>query len=224
VGIARTLVTEPSVLLMDEPFASLDTPLRAELRGFIHDLQSRTGITTIFVTHDQAEAFEIADRVAVLLNGRLRQFDTPDSVYHRPLGLDVAKFLNVPNIMCATAGQGNRLLLGAGELELACAVPSLPGDRVVAMVHSECVMLSTEGDAGRPNALAGVISGVAFQGATVSYRVAACGMEFQVSEHSTRRLDPGTEVCLYVPPEHIWLLPAGNEELSPRNNDFEVTE
>ena len=224
VAIARTLVTEPSVLLLDEPFASLDTGLRVELRGFIRDLQKRTGITTIFVTHDQAEAFELADRVAVLLDGRLRQFDAPETVYHRPCSLDVARFLNVPNIFDATVGEGNRLILAPGKPDLACPRQLAPGDKVTGMVHSECVRLSTEIDPGRSNAVAGVIRSAAFQGASVSYSVAAGGTEFRVIEHSTRRLAPGTQVFLYIPAEHIWLFPSGSDEFGQINTDFEVTE
>ena len=84
VAIARTLITNPSVLMMDEPLANLDTKLRGEMRRFIRELQQRLGITTIFVTHDQVEAMELADRVAVIFDGKLAQYDAPDALYQRP--------------------------------------------------------------------------------------------------------------------------------------------
>jgi ABC-type Fe3+/spermidine/putrescine transport system ATPase subunit len=92
VALARALVTEPRVLLLDEPFSALDENLRTELRLQIRELQKRLGITTIFVTHDQVEAAMVSDRIALLLNGRVEQAGAPRDFYTSPSTVDVARF------------------------------------------------------------------------------------------------------------------------------------
>jgi ABC-type Fe3+/spermidine/putrescine transport system ATPase subunit len=92
VALARALVTEPRVLLLDEPFSALDENLRTELRLQVRELQKRLGITTIFVTHDQVEAAMVSDRIALLLDGRVEQFGAPRDFYTSPSTVDVARF------------------------------------------------------------------------------------------------------------------------------------
>ena len=93
VALARALAIEPKILLLDEPFGALDAKVRRELRRWLRDLHERTGLTTIFVTHDQEEALELADRVAVLKDGALEQVGTPEEVYHEPASAFVFDFL-----------------------------------------------------------------------------------------------------------------------------------
>jgi ABC-type Fe3+/spermidine/putrescine transport system ATPase subunit len=92
VALARALVTEPRVLLLDEPFSALDENLRTELRLQVRELQKRLGITTIFVTHDQVEAAMVSDRIALLLDGRVEQAGAPRDFYNSPSTVDVARF------------------------------------------------------------------------------------------------------------------------------------
>jgi len=99
VALARALVIEPRLLLLDEPLANLDAVLREEMRVFIRDLQRRIGITTLYVTHDQAEAMLMSDRVAVMLDGRLQQFDVPEAIYLRPARVEVARFIGRSNLI-----------------------------------------------------------------------------------------------------------------------------
>ena len=96
VALCRALVKEPQLLLLDEPLSNLDARLRVETRGEIKRLQREFRITTILVTHDQVEAMSMADRVAVLENGSLRQYGTPDELYRRPGNLSVASFIGDP--------------------------------------------------------------------------------------------------------------------------------
>jgi putative spermidine/putrescine transport system ATP-binding protein len=98
VALARALVLEPKVLLLDEPLSNLDTKLREQVREEIREIQQRVGITTIFVTHDQDEALSISDRVAVLEEGYLEQYATPDILYKEPATLYVASFIGAMNI------------------------------------------------------------------------------------------------------------------------------
>ena len=93
VALARALAIEPKILLLDEPFGALDAKVRRELRRWLRDLHERTGLTTIFVTHDQEEALELADRVAVLKDGALEQVGTPEELYHDPASSFVFDFL-----------------------------------------------------------------------------------------------------------------------------------
>ncbi len=99
VALARTIVTEPKVLLLDEPLSNLDAKMRVQVRGELHDLQRRLGITTIFVTHDQEEANAICDRIAVMSDGVIQQVGAPRDLYARPANLFVANFLGAANIL-----------------------------------------------------------------------------------------------------------------------------
>jgi sulfate transport system ATP-binding protein len=95
VALARALAIEPRLLLLDEPFGALDAKVRKELRGWLHDLHKRMGITTVFVTHDQEEAFALADLVAVMNQGRIEQYGTPEEVRRSPKTDFVAEFLEI---------------------------------------------------------------------------------------------------------------------------------
>jgi sn-glycerol 3-phosphate transport system ATP-binding protein len=105
VALGRALIAEAPVCLLDEPLSNLDASLRAEMRNEIRSLQRRLGITMVFVTHDQTEAMSMADRVALLRNGRVEQFDTPEALYSRPASTFVARFIGAPamNIIDAAA-------------------------------------------------------------------------------------------------------------------------
>ena len=96
VALARALAIEPRVLLLDEPFGALDAKIRKDLRQWLRELHQRTGHTTVFVTHDQEEAFELADRVAILNGGRIEQVGTPTQIRQRPENTFVADFLGQP--------------------------------------------------------------------------------------------------------------------------------
>jgi len=99
VSPARALVVEPSVLLLDEPFSALDAALRIEMRELVLGLQRELGVTTLFVTHDQEEAVVLADRSALVLDGRLQQYAPPTDFYDAPASLPVARFFGVANLL-----------------------------------------------------------------------------------------------------------------------------
>ncbi|HKP11966.1 MAG TPA: ABC transporter ATP-binding protein, partial [Blastocatellia bacterium] len=98
VALARAIVREPRVYLMDEPLSNLDARLRVQMRGELKRLQHELGTTTVYVTHDQAEAMTLAHRVAVMRGGRLQQFDAPMDIYHRPANRFVAEFVGTPGM------------------------------------------------------------------------------------------------------------------------------
>ncbi len=106
VALARALAVEPSVLLLDEPFGALDAKVRLELRRWLRQLHDEVGVTSVFVTHDQDEALEVADQVAVMNGGRIEQVGTPDEVYHRPASSFVYNFLGNVNLFHGRVDDG----------------------------------------------------------------------------------------------------------------------
>ncbi len=126
VALARAVVFKPDILLLDEPLGALDRKLREEVRGEIHQLQRRLGITTIMVTHDQDEALSLSDRIVVLHGGRVQQIDTPINAYHRPNSRFVADFLGLANFLEGSlerSGGDCAIRLASGEA-VPCAAPA----------------------------------------------------------------------------------------------------
>lgn len=117
IALARALAVEPKVLLLDEPFGALDAQVRRDLRRWLRDIHGRTGHTTVFVTHDQEEALELADRVAVLAHGRIEQIGTPDEVYDRPASPFVYRFVGESGALGVDLHEG-RAYIGGHLLHL----------------------------------------------------------------------------------------------------------
>jgi sulfate transport system ATP-binding protein len=117
VALARALAIEPRVLLLDEPFGALDAKVRRELRRWLRDLHDKTGHTTVFVTHDQEEALELADRVVVMSQGRIEQVGTPDQIYEEPASPFVFSFIGEANALPVRVN-GGRVYLGDRQLDL----------------------------------------------------------------------------------------------------------
>ncbi|MCX6503101.1 MAG: ABC transporter ATP-binding protein [Microbacterium sp.] len=130
VALARALVTEPRVLLLDEPLSALDAKVRVQLRDEIRRIQLRLGITTVFVTHDQEEALAVSDRIAVMAEGRIEQIGTPEELYLRPATAQVAGFVGISSIVAADA-VGGRARVWGQELPLQGEVADGPVDLFV---------------------------------------------------------------------------------------------
>jgi iron(III) transport system ATP-binding protein len=154
VALARSLVVEPEILLLDEPLSNLDAKLREHMRNELKQLQRRTGITFVYVTHDQTEALALSDRIAVMHAGHLQQYGTPHEVYSRPANRLVADFMGLVNLMPATVvtvkGDRGVVDLGSG-LRLDLPVPNggAAGERVDVAIRPENIRLGKEdtGDA-----------------------------------------------------------------------------
>ncbi len=121
VALARAIVYEPEVLLLDEPLSALDAKLRHEVRTDLRRLQSRLGLTTIFVTHDQDEALSVADRIVVMSAGKVEQVGTPREIYQRPASRFVAEFIGLTNVFAGSVEPGGRFKTAGGE---SFAIPS----------------------------------------------------------------------------------------------------
>jgi iron(III) transport system ATP-binding protein len=153
VALARSLVVEPGILLLDEPLSNLDAKLRERMRWELKELQRRTGITFVYVTHDQSEAMALSDRVAVMHQGELMQFGPPREVYARPASKTVADFMGLVNLVPArvarAAGERSVVTIAGGQsLGLALPPGASQGQAVHVAIRPESVRLSAPG-AGR---------------------------------------------------------------------------
>jgi ABC-type Fe3+/spermidine/putrescine transport system ATPase subunit len=142
VAIARCLVIEPEVLLLDEPLSNLDAQLRVEMRGEIRQLQKSLGITALYVTHDQEEALAISDRIAVMRAGGLEQVGAPDEIYRHPATPFVAEFMGTTNLLAGTISgtQDGWTLVRVGDAEFRVAgTLSSPGEPVTFSLRPEAL-------------------------------------------------------------------------------------
>ncbi|AOB29601.1 spermidine/putrescine ABC transporter ATPase [Bordetella sp. H567] len=166
VAIARALAIQPKVFLLDEPLSNLDAKLRLEVREEIRALQQRLGLTTVFVTHDQEEALAVADRMAIMHDGKVQQVGTPDALYERPANLFVADFLGKMNFFQGRLAEdgvfgtekGTRIRVEGGP----------PAARHMGVRPERVRLASQPGDG---NALPGVVESTVYLGAQLEVRV-----------------------------------------------------
>lgn len=146
VALARALAYEPNVLLLDEPFGALDVKIRAQLRQSLYEIQRRLGVTTILVTHDQEEAFDIADRIGVIDQGQLLEVGTPASLYQHPKTMFTATFLGTTNLLNAQRN-GTSVHIGDAHLPVPPDTDHLSGKSVQLLCRPEEITLFTAPDA-----------------------------------------------------------------------------
>src|SRR2546421_5636601 len=171
VAVARALAHKPEVLLLDEPFGALDAKIREELRRTIRQVQRELGITTVLVTHDQEEAFAMADRIGVMNLGRLLEIGAPHDLYSRPATRFVATFLGAANLILARRTPDG-IQMGANTVAAAERSPGVEEREVVAVVRPEEVEVAASRDTLSSGYLArGVVDEVVFTGALESLRV-----------------------------------------------------
>ena len=205
VAIARTVVTNPRLLLMDEPLSNLDAKLREEMRAFITELQARLNITTLFVTHDQVEAIELADKIGVIFGGELVQFGTPEEIFNRPATLQIANFMGATNVIKGQLKTRQALETSAGTLNLLRPLSQNEGSPITATIRPEHIDISYE--AGQTNTLKASVTEAVYYGGIVSYTVKAADFELNIKDRSVRRFDVGEEVYLHLGERHIWVFP-----------------
>ncbi len=206
VALARSLVVEPRILLLDEPLSNLDAKLRERMRAELKQIQRRTGITFVYVTHDQAEALALSDEIAVIDQGRLQQFGAPREIYARPANRTVADFMGqvsfVPARVAAVArGKGQAILEGGGTLALALPPGIAAGDAVDIAVRPENVRITPRGSAGSA-ALTGKIVEHTYLGNANAYVVMTVGgARLQVQTHPAQLLAVGEVVAMELDPD-----------------------
>ena len=203
VSLARALVTEPKLLLLDEPLSALDANLRDALRDLLKELQDEGGYTTVFVTHDQEEAVVLADRIALMTNGALRMYDRPQAFYDRPLTREVAEFFGATNFIRGRAGpSGDRVETPLGTFRLRKPVP--PGD-VTLTIRPEALRLGPP-DEGGENSFAARVSGAAYLGTRISYTLQAQGTYLRAALPPHTRLTVGERTNVRLPADSLWPL------------------
>jgi iron(III) transport system ATP-binding protein len=194
VALARAIVLEPSVLLFDEPLSNLDARLRREMREEIRALQQRLGVTVVYVTHDQAEALAVSDRIVIMDQGRIAGEGAPRDLYERPRSEFVARFMGEANIVSATLvrdAQGNAWI-EAGSVRWPADARDVPPGPVRCALRPESLALT-----GRNEGLAGTVATAAYVGASMEYRIeTALGRLFVASPSVDRPASPGDAVGL----------------------------
>ena len=201
VAVARALVVEPEILLLDEPLSNLDANLREEMRFEIRRLHETFGITTLYVTHDQAEAMVISDRIAVLRAGKVAQAGTADELYQRPRTRFVAEFIGRTNVLDGTAVAADVVEIGA--LRLRISPPKLaPGTRVAVSIRPHQVRLAPAGEASGDNSFRGSVRRIAFLGDSVDYEIAVGGVGpvLRAASASPARFAVGAAVAVHIDP------------------------
>jgi len=184
VALARALVIEPALLLLDEPLSNLDAKLRDDLRGEIRDIQTRLGITALFVTHDQAEALTMSDRVAVMNHGLIEQVGTPAEIYERPATPFVATFVGRTNQITAvieSTTPAGSVLAGPG-IRIRAPEELIPGRTATIMVRPHRMRLSRTAASGCTplNAVEATIRRIVFAGDLVHYSLIAGDLALNV--------------------------------------------
>lgn len=197
-ALARALVTNPSVMLLDEPLSALDASLRDELRSLLLRLQRGRRQTSLFVTHDQEEALRLADRVAIVFEGRLHMLAPPRDCVERPLSRRIAEFMGTSNFIPAQIdGQLAQTPLGCLQLEQ----PQAPGPA--------CLCLRPEALRLGPgvNAFEAKVQAISYRGDHLYCELVAGGLSLQAKLPSDTKLERGNSLNLHLAPEALWRLP-----------------
>jgi iron(III) transport system ATP-binding protein len=210
VALARALVMAPKVLWFDEPLSNLDAKLREQMRAEIRRIQQTLGITSVYVTHDQAEAMTLSDRIVVMHQGRVVQVGTAYDVYRRPANAFVADFIGKANLLPARVRGVSSDHLDLEVLGRRLNLPSAHGvyrvgELATLLVRPEAILLMERSGEGYP----GCVRRTADLGPLVEYDVAVADMALALTQYDPRQVYPvGTEVRVQFVPEALYLLPS----------------
>jgi putative spermidine/putrescine transport system ATP-binding protein len=209
VALARALVIEPPLLMFDEPLSNLDARLRVEMRVEIRQLQRQNGTTSIYVTHDQEEAFSISDRVAIMNAGRIEQLDTPETLYRRPVNAFVARFVGFENLIAlSVAAREGAEVIAAGPEGLRLPIPAALGpvpDRFVLATRPDGLRVTADPEAPGIPARLGLRT---YLGRAYQYQAQTAAGLVVANGPLDRPLEPGTTARLVPVAEHCCLLGA----------------
>jgi iron(III) transport system ATP-binding protein len=212
VALARALVYEPRVLLLDEPLSNLDAKLREEMRVELKLLVGRLGITTLYVTHDQAEALALSDRVAVINYGVIIQEGTPRQIYLEPKDAFTANFIGKTNMfrgtvaaLAASSGTG-AIDLSVGRINCSLPAGAKPKDSVQLLIRPEGIQLLEAKPETTNNVIPGEILVATFQGDSVEYQIRVGEQECRVKSDAIKEFGKKREVFLHLPPERCLVI------------------
>lgn len=211
-ALARALVTEPPLLLLDEPLSNLDAKLRDSLRFELKRLQRELGITSVYVTHDQVEALALSSRIAVMRDGKIQQIGTPREIYEKPANRFVAEFIGTSNFFSGTtAGRvDGRLAVRTehGTVLVDAATPNGDGQQVLLAVRPEAIDIATgSATGGRPNEWTGEVVTRSYLGDSVDHIIRVGSAELRVRSRSSTSIQAHAEVTVHIDPANLTLIP-----------------
>jgi putative spermidine/putrescine transport system ATP-binding protein len=202
VALARALITLPRVLLLDEPFSALDASLRTEMRALLRRVQQQLGLTTVFVTHDQDEAVQLADHIAFMVDGRVEQHAPPTAFFEQPATVQTARFFGAGNILRGQMRAG-WFTCALGELAVATAYPDGPGTLIV---RKEALQF-TQGAA--RNTVTGRVLSAEYHGTHIAVDVAVAGVTVHLVVPPSGPVPVGACVAVHLPATACTVIPDG---------------
>ncbi len=206
VSLARALVVEPNILLLDEPLSNLDSNLREEMRFEIRRLHDQYRYTTIYVTHDQAEAMTTADVVVIMNGGSVEQVGSPEDIYERPISEFVARFMGGSNILRGRALDHRTVDCGGVKLVCANEAPQ-KDDQVAVSIRQHTITIATQRPEEPTNWAEGVVVRNVYLGANRDYVIElASGERIRVVTSTSSPVENGRTVWCHLPPEHCRIL------------------
>ncbi|MEV0809679.1 ABC transporter ATP-binding protein [Micromonospora sp. NPDC050200] len=212
-ALARALVIEPELLLLDEPLSNLDAKLRESLRYELKRLQRELGITSIYVTHDQIEALSLSSNIAVMRAGEVVQLGRPRDIYENPTSKFVAEFIGSSNFIHGDVvnrtGDNYVVDTAEGQLHLASSAEVPTGTKVSVSIRPETVDLTTQRPADLQNVLEGTVGTRAFLGDAVDHLVNVGKLEIRVRSLPNLSIEAGTKVFVKLPADKLALVPIG---------------
>jgi spermidine/putrescine ABC transporter ATP-binding subunit len=224
VALARTLVVQPKVLLLDEPLSNLDAKLRAEMRIELLKLQRDLGITTVYVTHDQEEALALSTRIAVMDSGQIVQEGSPREIYENPRSRFVAEFVGVSNLFSGTVTRAGDELAEIQTVEglvikaamTASQFKTKPGREITIYIRPEAIALARTGDNQTgANRLNGKVAASAYQGSAVDYEVDVQGKSLRarvINPKGKALFNRGDDVIVVFDPKDIGWVAGGDRK------------
>jgi len=218
IAIARAIVNEPEILLLDEPLGALDLKMRKEMQLELKSMHEKLGITFIYVTHDQEEALTMSDKIVVMSEGRIQQSGTPEDIYNEPKNAFVADFIGESNIFSGIMTGKYRVRFCGAEFE--CVDDVEDGTMIDAVVRPEDVIITTV-DKG---IIKGKVMSVVFKG--VHYEITVVSGKNEIVIQSTKKAELNKEVGLYIEPEGLHIMIAEhviNRIESGVNKDYRLT-
>jgi iron(III) transport system ATP-binding protein len=208
VGLARALALQPRVLLMDEPLSNLDFRLQVELRSQLRSLMHDLELTTVHVTHNQAEALEMGDRIAVMDAGHVVQIGDPETIYHRPVDEHVARFVGDMNLIPASVQRWSdstaqvETALGTFTAMTADGVTLPEGARCYFGFRPADAVVPAPADTDPQTCFNAKVSDRRFQGDRVVFGLTAAGVNLEISTHHSARLGIGADIRVHIPPDN----------------------
>jgi iron(III) transport system ATP-binding protein len=212
VSLARALVYEPKLLLLDEPLSNLDAKLREEMRLELRDLVQRLKISTLYVTHDQEEALVLSDKIAVMSEGRILQLGSPQEIYLEPQHPFVAKFVGGGNFIDGQVEPGKNghpgYVVGTTLGPVACALPDGigKGERVSLVFRPEDVLIHTAAQPSKVNTFPGVLERMIFVGNRIHCEIRSGALLLHSEANARTGIQQGSKVFVEVPADYIRVL------------------